>query len=154
MNAPAPSYNSEHTERLARKRLRGSDVLVRAATAELLRQYHGADTFEAIERVVARRYSNCPATTAYIQRTATNPAMSGTATWAAELVDQAVVDFIESDMAKSSGFAQLASRALTVTLDGFGSVKIPARASPASPMMGAWILEGGPKPVFPLRSAR
>lgn len=149
MTVQASSYNSpeQHSERLARKRLRPSDVLVRSAVCELLRQPTGKGTFEGVERVLARRYSSCPATSAYIARTATNPAQTGVVGWAAELVDAAVIDFIENDMQRSSGFAQLASRALTVTLDGFGSVKIPSRSSPLS-LMGAWIGESASKPVY------
>lgn len=137
-----PTYSDR-----SRQRLRPADVLVRAATAELLREPTSTpDVFGSVASVVARHYACCPATTAYIERAAVSPANSTTATWAAELVGSAVQDFIATDMA-SSGFAQLAARALTVPLpQGVASVKIPSRTSPVS-LMGAWIGEFGAKPV-------
>jgi capsid protein len=129
------------------KRLRPSDVLVRAATAELLRQNVGQDLFEDVALSIARHYDGCVATDFYT-RAAVNPAASTTAGWAAELVGTAIIDFITTDMARSSGFAQLAQRALTVPLEqGVGVIKIPARASPLA-LMGSWIGEGNAKPLF------
>lgn len=145
----APEAYSTSSKRLPpaveRKRLRPSDVLVRAATAELMREGSNGK-YEDVADTVARHYGQCQATAAYI-RAVTNPATTTTATWAAELVDAAVLDFVASDMPQS-GFAQLASRALTVPLEpGVASVKIPSRASPLT-LMGAWIAEGGAKPVY------
>jgi Phage capsid family len=136
------------SERQPHKRLRPSDVLVRAATAELLRQSVGQDLFENVALTIARHYASCPATTAYIERAAASPANSTTVGWAAELVGQSVIDFIANDMARQSGFAQLAARALTVPLEqGVGSIKIPSRASPLT-LLGAWVGEGNAKPLF------
>jgi hypothetical protein len=130
-----------------RKRLRGSDVLVRAATAELMRTEERGGMHESVSSTVQRLYGDDPATIAYIQRAAVSPANSQTPTWAAELVGTAVADFVATDMAQS-GFAQLAERALVVPFEqGAASVKVPGRASPVA-LMGAWIGEGNAKPVF------
>jgi Phage capsid family len=145
--APSSRTYSDDRTLLARKRLKPADVLVRAATCELTRNREGPNHWESVANVIARRYGGCPATEFYI-RAVTSPAATTTTGWAAELVDQAVVSFLAVDMARTSGFAQLAQRALTVTLDGVGSVKVPSRASPLT-LMGAWIGESNAKPVFP-----
>jgi HK97 family phage major capsid protein len=144
--APALQSHTFRDDR-PRQRLKPRDVLVRAATAELLRRDDRLGSLEPVEDVIQRHYANCTATQFYI-RAAVAPASTTTATWAAELVGTAVADFIASDMARQSGFAQLAQRALVVPLDpGVGSVKVPARASPLT-LMGAWVAESGPKPVY------
>lgn len=147
MPALSPTNYLDERTRAERKRLKPRDTLVRAAVAELLRTQTRPGILELIEDVIARRYGGCPATNFYT-RAAVNPAATTTATWAAELVGTAVVDFMASDMARQSGFAQLAQRALVVPLEpGVGRVSVPARASPLS-LMGAWVAEGGPKPVY------
>jgi hypothetical protein len=129
-----------------RKKLRPSDVLVRAATTELLRQQTGPNHLEPFEDVLSRVFADCPATSFYL-KAATNPAATTTATWAAELVDQSVADFIANEMPQSA-FAQLSQRAMTVTpRPGVGVIKIPSRTSPQV-LSGAWLAEGSAKPVF------
>ncbi len=140
-----------HAERQQRhqphKGLRPRDVLVRAATAELLRQPSGKGMSESVDSSISRIYGGCVATEFYT-RAAVNPAATTVAGWAAELVNTATIDFVANEMAQQSGFAQLAARALTVSLEpGVGVIKIPSRASPLT-LMGAWIGEGGAKPVF------
>jgi hypothetical protein len=148
MTTQALAYSPTHTETQSttRKRLRPRDVLVRAATAELLREPTSTqDVFGNVANVIASRYASCPATEFYT-RAAVSPAASTTATWAAELVGSAVQDFVANDMA-TSGFAQLAARALTVSLEpGVASVKIPSRSSPVA-LMGNWVGESNAKPV-------
>src|SRR5207342_2723111 len=98
------------------------------------------------EAVLQRQYSGCMATDAYLKKTASTPAMTTVATWAAELVATSVADFMASEM-PASAFAQLSALALTVTLEpGTGQVKVPSRASPLT-LQGAWIGEGNAKPV-------
>ena len=113
-----------------RRQLRPSDVMVRAAAVTLLRREVRPNQLETTQDAVERLYSGCAATAAYLQRAATNPANTGTPTWAQELVGVAVADFLASDMA-ASAFTQLAERALSVSLPpGTGILKIPGRASP------------------------
>ena len=130
-----------------RRQLRPSEVMVRAAAVTLLRREVRPNQLETTQDAVARLYNGCAATLAYLQRAATNPANTGTPTWAQELVGVAVADFLASDMA-ASAFTQLAERALSVSLPpGTGILKIPGRASPPA-LSGAWIAEGGAKPVY------
>ena len=141
------SSNRRLPPAVERKRLRGSDLVVRAATAELMRTETAPGMHEGVANAVRRLYGDDPATTAYIARAAVNPANSTVPQWAGDLVGTAVADFIASDMPQS-GFAQLAERALVVPFEqGAASVKIPGRASPLT-LMGAWVAEGGPKPVY------
>jgi Phage capsid family len=141
-----PNTRSEYVP--PRKRLRGRDLITRAATAELLRVSDGR-RHEDITDTVRRIYGRDEATLGYLERAVTNPANSTTATWAAELVDQSVADFLV-DMERQSAFAALAQQgAMNITLGRVGSIKIPGRASPIT-LAGAWILEGGPKPVAAL----
>lgn len=140
-----PPDISGNSRREPRKYLRGADLITRAATAELLRQQVGAG-HENVEKVVARIYGRCPATLAYIERAAVNPANSTVAGWASELVGQSIGNFL-ADMKRTSAFAALAQQAMNLTLpDGTGSIKIPGRAQPLV-LVGAWIAEAGPKPV-------
>jgi dGTP triphosphohydrolase len=111
-----PQHFDDRSRLEQRKRLRPSDTLVRAATAELCRQQIRTNEYEPIEDALQRQYGGCLATGAYLQRTATAPAMTTVATWAAELVAQSMPDFLATQM-PASAFAQLAARALTVTLD-------------------------------------
>ena len=130
-----------------RRQLRPSDVMVRAAAVTLLRREVRPNQLETTQDAVERLYSGCAATAAYLQRAATNPANTGTPTWAQELVGVAVADFLASDMA-ASAFTQLAERALSVSLPpGTGILKIPGRASPPV-LSGGWVAEGGAKPVY------
>ena len=139
------SYSDDRT-RLARQRLKPRDTLVRAATVELLRREIGHGQIEDPVAVVGRLYDRCPATLAYLQRAATSPANTTTATWAAELVATSMADFMAADM-PASAFAQLAALSLTVTLEpGTALVKVPSRQSPLV-LQGGWIGEGNAKPV-------
>ena len=83
--------------------------------------------------MVDRVYDRCPATLAYLQRAATSPASTSTATWAAELVASSMADFMANEM-PASAFAQLAAQSLTITLQpGTALVKVPSRAVTADP---------------------
>ena len=143
---PSTREHEPQREIERRKKLRPSDVLVRAATTELLRQQTGPNHFEATSEVLERIYGNCPAT-AFYMRAATNPAATTTAAWASELVGTAMVDFLSGEMPQSA-FAQLAQRAMSITLPpGAGVIKIPSRTSPQV-LSGAWLAEGSAKPVY------
>ena len=125
---PSTREHEPQREIERRKKLRPADVLVRAATTELLRQQTGPNHFEATSEVLERIYGNCPAT-AFYMRAATNPAATTTAAWASELVGTAMADFISGDMPLSA-FAQLSAKAMSITLPpGAGVVKIPSRTS-------------------------
>jgi hypothetical protein len=139
---PSPTFQDDRALH-ARKRLKPADALVRAATTELLRRQVGQHALEPVTDVLQRQYSGCQATNAYLQKTASTPAMTGVATWAAELVATSMADFMASEM-PASAFAQLSTRVLTVP--PIGLVKVPSRASPLA-LQGMWVGEGSPKPV-------
>src|SRR5262245_31813390 len=78
----------ERQQRLARKGgLRPRDVLVRAATAELLREKLIGNTLENVDDAVTRLYGDCEATHWYT-KAAVSPAATTVSGWALELVGQ------------------------------------------------------------------
>jgi hypothetical protein len=69
---------------------------------------------------------------------------TGTPAWAGELVATAVQDFLASDMARTSAFAALASRALVISFErGAGTIKIPGRASPLTLVLAPTVPQEG-----------
>src|SRR5262245_60050632 len=96
---------------------RPADVVIRSAVSELLRRMTmtsaGPVYDESASDVVARVYRNCPQTLVYLARTATSPATVAGTGWAAELVQDAVADFLIGDQ-PASALAQLAARTLRV----------------------------------------
>jgi hypothetical protein len=72
-----------------RKRLRGADLVPRAAVVRLLTQHYNM----VPDQVLAAVYHGCPATSAFVARSAVSPASTTVATWAAELASQATADF-------------------------------------------------------------
>jgi hypothetical protein len=142
----SPDNSRSRSYEPPRKRLRGRDLITRAATAELLRQQVRPDVHEAVANVVQRIYGNDEATLGYLSRAAVSPENSTIATWAAELIGSSTADFL-ADMERESAFAALAAQAMNLTLPpGAGSIKIPGRAHPLV-LAGQWVLEAGPKPV-------
>ena len=105
-----------------RKRLKGRDLVLRAAVAELLRA-HGEMPVQAVARV----YQRCPATIAYVERAAVSPAMIDVATWAAELVMNAAPDFLD-ELAPQSAFSLPQPQCTSV----FGGIADHARTCPGS----------------------
>ena len=148
--ALSPQFFDDRSRRDSppRKRLRGADLVTRAATAELLRRQIRHNEFEDPATVVERVYDRCPGTLAYLQRAATSPANTTTATWAAELVSNSIADFLSGPQNTSaSAFAALADKAMSITLPpGTASIAIPSRASPQA-LVGAWVGESSAKPV-------
>src|SRR5262245_43100335 len=97
-----------------RKRLKPSDVVVRAAVAEVLRPFEnsrGGHYTQTAEQVAERVYNGCPATMGFLQKAAVNPAMTTVPGWASELIETSVADFLR-DTATPSAFSQLADLAL------------------------------------------
>lgn len=82
-------------------------------------------------------------------RTATNPANTTTAGWAAELVETSIADFMEA-LRPNSVYAQLAALGIKFSFDRNGVLKIPRRNSvrrAAGDLAGAFVGEGGAIPV-------
>ena len=82
-----------------------------------------------------------------VTRATTSPAMTGTATWAAELIKPLVIEFI--DQLQPSIFSQLFAPGAATNIPiptGAGDIKIPARsaAGGAPTLHGAFTSEGNP----------
>ncbi|MEQ1951818.1 phage major capsid protein [Mesorhizobium sp. CN2-181] len=78
-------------------------------------------------------------------RTATNPANTTTAGWAAELADTRLGPI--TSFAPASAYSQLAARAgLRISFDEAGNIRLPIRQNTAS-QTTIWIGEGAPIPV-------
>lgn len=84
-----------------------------------------------------------------VLRTATNPALTTVAGWAAELMDVAIADFVEA-LRPTSVYAQLRQLGIRFSFDRAGSIKIPRRNAVrrgAGDLAGAFVGEGQPIPV-------
>lgn len=82
-------------------------------------------------------------------RAVTNPAQTTVATWAAELVESAIDDFMET-LKPLSVYAQLASLGTKFTFGRNGVIKIPRRnkvKNAPGDLRGAFVGEGQPIPV-------
>lgn len=82
-------------------------------------------------------------------KSVTNPAATTVAGWAAELVDTAIWDFLES-LTPLSAYGQLSGRGIRFSFGRNGSIKIPRRnhiANAAGDLRGAFVGEGQPIPV-------
>jgi hypothetical protein len=136
----------QKAHRAAKKRLRPSDTLIRAAVSELLRPYsggHNGSYLRSVQDMVAKLYPADVATTAYIEKAAVNPAMTSVAGWAQELVQLAPADFLQG-----SGQPVLAALASLGAVTVSEPAKIVGR-NPVAPS-GGWVAEGAAKPVASL----
>lgn len=79
----------------------------------------------------------------------TNPAVTTVAGWAAELVDTAILDFLEA-LLPVSVYAQLRDRGIRFSFGRNGQIRIPRRNRPRNApgdLRGAFVGEGNPIPV-------
>lgn len=84
-----------------------------------------------------------------VMRAVTNPAQTTVATWAAELVETAIDDFMET-LRPLSVYAQLAAMGTKFTFGRNGVIKLPRRnkiKNAAGDLRGAFVGEGQPIPV-------
>lgn len=81
----------------------------------------------------------------WLQRAATAPAMTTVTGWAAELVQQIVIDFMQSLMPKSI-FPRLSGMGLSLTFGRNGKIIIPTRSLTPT-IAGSFVGEGLPIPV-------
>lgn len=103
---------------------------------------------QPLEQVRASSYPDRADLEAVI-RTATNPANTTTAGWAAELVETSIADFMEA-LRPNSVYAQLSALGIRFTFDRYGVLKIPRRNAvrrAAGDLAGAFVGEGGAIPV-------
>lgn len=79
-----------------------------------------------------------------IERAISNPAMTTTAGWAAELSQRVVMDMVDALGPVSAG-AQLFRECLVASFDGAGQIAVPALVADVTD--AAWVAEGDPIPV-------
>jgi HK97 family phage prohead protease/HK97 family phage major capsid protein len=121
------------------KKIAPSDYLVRAAVVNLLTHI----THKTTEQILAERYPD--EITGVVVRAAVNPATTVFPTWAAELVETAVGDFMNLLMPLSL-YQPLSARGTRFTFDRAGAIKIPSRSATPT-IAGSFIGEGAPIPV-------
>ena len=126
------------------KKLTPIDLLVRAGTVQLFSHIHKKPVDE-IRRVI---YGEDEATRAVVDwavRAASAPAMTTVTGWAAELVQQIVVDFMETLMPKSV-YPRLSAAGLPLNFGRNGRIVIPTRSRTPT-IAGSFVGEGLPIPV-------
>ena len=126
------------------KKVEPLEYLVRAGTVALFSHLRR----KPLDEVRQELYGDDEATRvvmAWAMRGATAPAMTTVTGWAAELVQQIVVDFMQSLMPKSV-FPRLSAMGLGLTFGRFGRVIIPTRALTPT-IAGSFVGEGQPIPV-------
>jgi HK97 family phage major capsid protein len=97
-----------------------------------------------LEHVLRNMYGNDEGTQ-IVLRAAVNPAATGTAGYAAELVQIAYGGFLDRLIANSL-YGPLSETGMRIDFGSNGVVKIPTRTNTAK-AAGAWVGEGAPKPV-------
>jgi HK97 family phage major capsid protein/HK97 family phage prohead protease len=148
-NLPAPAIhgiNRAISERgiIVEGKPRAADLLVRMGVVHL-RSFAQRKPFEQVRQ---ETYPDRPEVDAVI-KAATNPALTTVAGWAAELVDTAILDFLEA-LTPLSVYAQLRTMGIRFSFGRNGVIKIPRRNRPRNApgdLRGAFVGEGAPIPV-------
>jgi HK97 family phage prohead protease len=129
---------------VAQKKLTPIDLLIRAGTVQLFSHIHKKPV-DDIRRTI---YGDDEATRAVVDwavRAASAPAMTTVVGWAAELVQQIVVDFMETLMPKSV-YPRLSAAGLPLNFGRNGKIVIPTRSRTPT-IAGSFVGEGLPIPV-------
>jgi HK97 family phage prohead protease len=129
---------------MAPKKLAPLDLLVRAGTVQLFSHLHKKPVDE-IRRTIYGDDEQTRVVTEWAVRAASAPAMTTVVGWAAELVQQIVVAFMETLMPKSV-FPRLSAAGLSLTFGTNGKIIIPTRARTPT-IAGSFVGEGLPIPV-------
>jgi HK97 family phage major capsid protein len=122
---------------------RKADLIVRATVMKLLSHI----THRQPEEFLRDLYGN-DESTGIVLRAVSNPATTtgvGPTNWAAELVQTATVDFVDT-LKPDRIYPTLSGMGLRFTFGRNGVIKIPARSA-AQQLAGDWIGEGAPIPV-------
>jgi HK97 family phage major capsid protein len=129
---------------LQAKKLDPIDLLVRAGTVQLFSHLH-KKPIDEVRRTIYGDDESTKAIVDWAQRAATAPAMSTVTGWAAELVQQIVVSFMETLLPKSV-FPRLSNAGLSLSFGRNGKIIIPTRARTPT-IAGSFVGEGLPIPV-------
>ena len=141
---PAPAVTRSLSKRDTRP-VTGTDLLMRALACKVTAFASSNPAQKDPLRVLDERYGDHEATQIYV-RAAIAGATTTTAGWAAELVQQTNVDFLESLRALAI-FPRLAAQGTSLTFGpGAGSFRVPSRAATPS-ISGAFVAEGAAIPV-------
>jgi hypothetical protein len=125
-----------------RQRLKPVDLVARAAVVRLLTTHLNLTP----DQILADVYHGCPATSAFVARSAVAPARTDTPTWAAELAGQATADFLSAAPQPPNAFTQLVERSgVNLAFDGVAGIRVTGRNT-GTPV-GAWVGQGNPIPV-------
>lgn len=122
------------------KKFQPRDLLVRGAVVQFLAHVHK----QAPDAILKAVYPNDDAVQIMV-RAAVNPAKTDVPTWAQELVQQAVGDYLDL-LPRDSIYPALSSMGARFTFGRNGQIKIPSRAATPN-VSGAWVGEGEPIPV-------
>ncbi len=140
VNAPAAARPFNVQQR----KLTPIDLLVRAGTVQLFSHIH-KKPIDEIRRAIYGEDESTRAVVEWAVRAASAPATSTTVGWAAELVQQIVIDFMETLMPKSV-FPRLSAAGLSLSFGRNGKIVIPTRSRTPT-IAGSFVGEGLPIPV-------
>jgi HK97 family phage prohead protease len=129
---------------VAAKKLQPLDFLVRAGAIQLL-AHRERKSLDEIRRMI---YGDDEATKVVLEwqtKAASAPAMTTVVGWAAELVQQIVVDFMAT-LTPKSVFPRLSGAGLSLTFGRNGKIIIPTRSRTPT-IAGSFVGEGLPIPV-------
>ena len=129
---------------VAQKKLTPMDLFIRAGAAQVVAHRDR----RSVDEVRRMAYGDDEATRAVLEwqmRAATAPAMSNVAGWAAELVQQIVVDFMATLYPKAI-YPRFSALGLSLTFGRNGKVIIPTRSRTPT-IAGSFVGEGLPIPV-------
>jgi HK97 family phage prohead protease/HK97 family phage major capsid protein len=126
------------------KKLDPIDLLVRAGTVQLFSHIH-KKPIDEIRRAIYGEDESTKVIVDWAQRAASAPALSTVTGWAAELVQQIVVSFMETLLPKSV-FPRLSNAGLSLSFGRNGKIIIPTRARTPT-IAGSFVGEGLPIPV-------
>jgi HK97 family phage major capsid protein/HK97 family phage prohead protease len=116
------------------------DLIIRGAAISLLAHINK----QPLENVARALYGNDDVTM-WMVKAVTDPGKTTVPTWAAELVQQAVAEFLNL-LPVDSIYPRLSAMGTRFTFGRNGSIKIPARNATPN-VSGAWVGEGEPIPV-------
>lgn len=143
--APASPALARKPLGFQQKDVKGFDLLVRAATVNVLAKAKG----KAIDKVLDEAYPGHEAT-ALVAKADQTIGTTGVSGWASELFQTVNADFLQA-LTGFSIYPALARRGISLSAEGASTVSIPRRT--AGTAGGGWVAEGSPIRVGKLTTA-
>jgi HK97 family phage major capsid protein len=122
------------------KKLAPRDLIVRGAAIQLLAHINKVPLMEMTKRMYGDDES-----TMWLMRAATNPAMTTVPTWASELVQTGIADFLNT-LPVDSIYRPLSAMGARFSFGRNGVIRVPSRSATPN-VSGAFVGEGQPIPV-------